>query len=45
MGNGRSDLSQFANCAAHFARMQRRASVQKPLAYEKSAQAEFVRAA
>jgi glutathione S-transferase len=39
------DLSQFANCAAHFERMQSRASVQKLLAYEKSVQAEFAKAA
>jgi glutathione S-transferase len=39
------DLSAFANCTAHFERMQRRASVQKLLAYEKSVQAEFAKAA
>jgi glutathione S-transferase len=39
------DLSAFANCAAHFERMQSRASVRKLLAYEKSVQAEFARAA
>jgi glutathione S-transferase len=39
------DLSAFANCTAHFERMQRRASVQKLLSYEKSVQAEFAKAA
>jgi glutathione S-transferase len=39
------DLSAFANCAAHFERMKSRASVQKLLAYEKSVQAEFAKAA
>lgn len=39
------DLSVFASCTAHFERMQRRASVQKLLAYEKSVQAEFAKAA
>ena len=35
------DLSAFANCQAHFARMQQRPSVQKLLAFEKQVQAEF----
>ena len=39
------DLSVFASCTAHFERMQRRASVQKLLEYEKSVQAEFAKAA
>lgn len=39
------DLGVFANCTAHFERMQRRASVQKLLAFEKSVQAEFAKAA
>jgi glutathione S-transferase len=39
------DLSAFANCSAHFERMQSRASVQKLLAYEKSVRAEFAKAA
>ncbi|MGA7490289.1 MAG: glutathione S-transferase family protein [Xanthobacteraceae bacterium] len=39
------DLSQFANCAAHFERMQSRASVRKLLDFEKSVQAEFAKAA
>jgi glutathione S-transferase len=39
------DLSRFKNCTAHFERMQTRASVQKVLAYEKSVQAEFAKAA
>ena len=39
------DLSAFASCTAHFERMQARASVQKALAYEKSVQAEFAKAA
>lgn len=39
------DLSAFANCMAHFARMEQRPSVQKLLAYEKSVQAEFAKAA
>jgi len=39
------DLSQFANCTAHFERMKSRPSVQKLLAYEKSVQAEFAKAA
>ncbi len=39
------DLSGFANCMAHFERMEQRPSVQKLLAYEKSVQAEFAKAA
>ncbi len=39
------DLSGFANCMAHFERMKTRPSVQKLLAYEKSVQAEFAKAA
>lgn len=39
------DLSCFANCTAHFERMQQRASVQKVLAYEKQVQQDFARAA
>jgi len=39
------DLSRFANCSAHFQRMQGRPSVQQLLAFEKSVQAEFAKAA
>jgi glutathione S-transferase len=39
------DLSGFANCSAHFERMKNRPSVQKLLDFEKSVQAEFVKAA
>ncbi len=39
------DLSEFSNCAAHFERLTRRASVQKALAYEQSVREEFARAA
>ena len=39
------DLSQFSNCMAHFERMKTRPSVQKLLAYEKTIQAEFAKAA
>jgi glutathione S-transferase len=39
------DLAGFKNCAAHFARMQGRPSVQKLLAFEKSVQADFAKAA
>jgi glutathione S-transferase len=39
------DLSRFPSCLAHFERMQGRPSVQKLLAYEKSVQAEFAKAA
>jgi glutathione S-transferase len=37
------DLTQFSNCAAHYARMLARTSVQKLLAHEKSVMAEFAR--
>ena len=39
------DPAGFANCVAHFERMQRRPSVQKALAFEKSVLEEFARAA
>ena len=39
------DPAGFANCAAHFVRMQQRPSVQKALAFEKSVLEEFARAA
>ena len=39
------DLSEFKNCTAHFERMKIRPSVQKLLAFEKSVQAEFAKAA
>ena len=39
------DLSRFSNCMAHFERMKTRPSVQKLLAYEKTIQAEFAKAA
>ncbi len=39
------DLSRFPNCMAHFGRMKTRPSVQKLLAYEKTIQAEFAKAA
>jgi glutathione S-transferase len=39
------DLSGFKNCAAHFERMQKRSSVQKLLAFEKSVQDDFAKAA
>jgi glutathione S-transferase len=39
------DLSGFANCAAHFERMKGRPSVQKLLAFEKSVQEGFAKAA
>lgn len=39
------DLSGWSNVAAHFERMQTRASVQKLLAFEKETQAEFAKAA
>ena len=39
------DLSEFSNCAAHFERMQGRASVRKLLAYEKEVQDAFATAA
>ena len=39
------DLSGFKNCTAHFERMKQRPSVQKLLAFEKSVQEEFAKAA
>jgi glutathione S-transferase len=39
------DLSQFKNCMAHFERMKTRPSVQKLLAFEKTVQADFAKAA
>ena len=39
------DLSEYANCAAHFERMKGRASVEKLLAFEKQVQDEFANAA
>lgn len=39
------DLSQFKNCDAHFNRLLQRPSVQKVLAFEKSVQEEFAKAA
>ncbi len=39
------DLSGFANCSAHFERVASRPSVQKLLAFEKSVQADFAKAA
>jgi glutathione S-transferase len=39
------DLSGFPNCLIHFERTKSRASVQKVLAFEKSVQEEFARAA
>src|SRR5690606_30170934 len=39
------DLTGFANCTAHFDRMTQRPSVQKVLAFEKSVQEEFAKAA
>ena len=39
------DLARFKNCTAHVERMQARPSVQKVLAFEKSVQAEFAKAA
>lgn len=39
------DVSQFKNCRAHMLRMESRPSVQKLLAYEKSVQADFAKAA
>jgi glutathione S-transferase len=41
----RLDLSRFGNCAAHFARIEQRPSVQKLIAYEKRVLESFVRAA
>jgi len=39
------DLARFKNCMAHFERIGARPSAQKVLAYEKSVQAEFAKAA
>jgi glutathione S-transferase len=39
------ELARFRHCTAHFERMQARPSVQKLLAFEKSVQAEFAKAA
>jgi glutathione S-transferase len=39
------DMSSFKNCASHFDRMMKRPSVQKLLAFEKSIQEEFAKAA
>jgi glutathione S-transferase len=39
------DLSEFANCAAHFERIKARASVQQVLAFEEKTMAEFAAAA
>jgi glutathione S-transferase len=39
------DLSRFKSCNAHFERMKQRPSVQKLLAFEKSVQEEFAKAA
>ncbi len=39
------DLTRYTNCQAHYARLQTRPSVQQCLAYEKSVQAEFAKAA
>lgn len=39
------DLSNFVNCSAHFARMERRPSFQKMLAYEISVEEEFSKVA
>ena len=39
------DVPQFKNCRAHMLRMESRPSVQKLLAYEKSVQADFAKAA
>src|SRR5262249_32469256 len=39
------DLSGFKNCMAHFERMTKRPSVQKLLAFEKSVQEDFAKAA
>ena len=39
------DLSRFSSCMSHFERMKTRPSVQKLLAYEKTIQAEFAKAA
>ncbi len=39
------DLSAFKNCVAHFERIKKRPSVEKLLAFEKSVQEEFAKAA
>jgi glutathione S-transferase len=39
------DLSNFRHCTAHFGRMLQRPSVQKVLAFEKSVQDDFAKAA
>ena len=39
------DLSQFANCLAHFERMKQRASVRKVFAYEQEVLTAFAQAA
>jgi hypothetical protein len=39
------DLSKFRHCSAHFERLLRRPSVQKLLAFEKSVQDDFAKAA
>ena len=39
------DLSSFKNCIAHFERMKKRPSVQKLLAFEKSVEEKFAKAA
>jgi glutathione S-transferase len=39
------DLSAFKNCVAHFERVKMRASAQKLLAFEKSVQDDFAKAA
>ena len=39
------DLSRFANCQAHFERLQKLPSVQQCFAYEKTVQTEFAKAA
>ena len=39
------DLSRFKHCTAHFERMMQRPSVQRLLAFEKSVQDEFAKAA
>jgi glutathione S-transferase len=39
------DLGKFKNCWAHFERIGARPSAQKVVAYEKSVQAEFAKAA
>ena len=39
------DFAPYKNCSAHFARMTNRPSVQKLLAFEKSVQEQFAKAA